>query len=74
MALQLTISNLACTSGLDTFTKAVRSVDPNARVQAELGTKAKLVQIKTEAPEPAIRDALARVGYPAAEGGDPWRP
>lgn len=66
MALQLTIPNMACASCLDTITKAVKRVDPDARVEAELGTKAKQVKIETQASELAIRDALAKAGYAPA--------
>lgn len=64
MTLQLTVPKLACSACVNTITKAVKAVDPNALVQAE--PKTKLVLIETQAEESAITEAIAAAGYPAA--------
>lgn len=64
MTLQLTVPNLACSACVNNITKAVKTVDPNAKVQAE--PKTKLVLVETQADQTAIQDAIAVAGYPAA--------
>ncbi len=64
MTLQLTVPKLACSACVNTITKAVKTVDPNAKVQAELKTK--LVLVETQADQTAIKRAIAQAGYPAA--------
>lgn len=64
MTLQLTVPKLACSACINTITKAVKAVDPNAKVQAE--PKTKLVSVETQATETAIKKALAIAGYPSA--------
>ncbi len=63
MALQLIVPKMACSACVSTITKAVRTVDSNATVQAE--PKTKLVSVETQATETAIKEALANVGYPS---------
>ena len=71
MTLQLTVPKMACSACVNTITKAVKTIDPNATVQAEPQTK--LVKIETQANETAIKQAMgdkpppranAAVGYP----------
>lgn len=64
MTLNLTVPKLACSDCVDTITRAVKTVDPDATVQAE--PKTKQVVITTQAPATDIKDTLAQVGYPAA--------
>ena len=64
MTLQLTVPKLACSACVNTITKAVKAVDPNALVQAE--PKTKLVLIETQADSSAIKKAIAAAGYPAS--------
>lgn len=64
MTLQLKVPNIACSACVDTVTKAIKTVDANATVQAE--PKTKQVSLETTAPETAIKEAIAAVGYPAA--------
>ena len=64
MTLQLTVPNMACSACVDTIIKAVKTVDPNAMVHAE--AKTKIVSVETKAPEIAIKEAIAAVGYRAA--------
>lgn len=64
MILQLKVPKMACSACADTITKAIKTVDPSATVQTE--PKTKLVSVETQAPETAIKAAIATVGYPAA--------
>lgn len=64
MTLQLTVPKMACSACVNTITKAIKVVDPNATVQAE--PKTKLVKIETQANVTAIKQAIAAVGYPTA--------
>ena len=63
MALQLTVSNMACSACADTITKAVQDVDPTAEVTAD--PKTKQVNIDTQASEMTVREAIATAGYTA---------
>ncbi|MBE9225258.1 heavy-metal-associated domain-containing protein [Phormidium sp. LEGE 05292] len=62
MNMELEVPSMACSACSDTITKAIKAVDPNAVVQAD--PKTKLVNVETEKPETAIRDAIASAGYP----------
>lgn len=62
MNMELKVPSMACSACSDTITKAIKAVDPNAVVQAD--PKTKLVNVETEKPETAIRDAIASAGYP----------
>jgi copper chaperone len=62
MTLQLKVPSMACAACADSITKAVQTVDPTAIVQAD--PKTKQVDIQTEAPETAIKQAIASAGYP----------
>ncbi|MEM7794089.1 MAG: heavy-metal-associated domain-containing protein [Cyanobacteria bacterium P01_C01_bin.118] len=64
MTLQLTVPNMACDACAKNITNAVKALDTNATVTAD--PKTKLVDIKTETAEAAIREALEQAGYPAA--------
>lgn len=55
---------MACGACINTITKAVKTVDPNATVQGEVKTK--IVLVETQAPETAIKKAIAAVGYLSA--------
>jgi len=63
MALQLTVSNMACSACADTITKAVQDVDPTAEVTAD--PKTKQVNIDTQTSEMTVREAIATAGYTA---------
>jgi copper chaperone len=65
MTLQLKVPNMACSACSDTITQAVKAIDPNATVQADLKTK--LVVIDTQTPETTIREAITTAGYAIAE-------
>ena len=62
MTLQLKVPSMACGACAESITKAVQTVDPTATVQAD--PKTKQVDIQTEAPETAIKQAIASAGYP----------
>lgn len=64
MTLQLKVPKMACSACVNTITKAVKTIDTNATVQAD--PKTKIVSVETQAPETAIKKAIAAVGYPAA--------
>ena len=64
MTLQLTVPNMACSACSDTITKAIKAIDPAATVQAD--TKTKQVNIETQAPETAIKQAITNAGYTVA--------
>ena len=62
MNLQLTVPSMACSACADTITKAVQNIDPNAVVAAD--PKTKLVTVKTQQDEMAVKGAIAAAGYP----------
>ncbi|XWK86749.1 MAG: heavy-metal-associated domain-containing protein [Phormidium sp.] len=62
MSMELKVPSMACSACSDTITKAIKTVDPNAVVQAD--PKTKLVNVETEKPETEIREAIASAGYP----------
>jgi len=64
MTLQLKVPKFACSGCVSTLTKAIKTVDYNATVQAEPETK--LVSVETQASKTEIEEAIAAVGYPAA--------
>ena len=64
MTVQLTVPNMSCGGCVSTITQAVQSVDAHAIVQADPQTKS--VSVETKASETAIKEAIAKVGYPAA--------
>ena len=62
MTLQLKVPNMACSACGETITKAIKTVDAAANVQAD--PKTKLVNIQTQASEAAITKAITAAGYP----------
>lgn len=64
MAFQLKVPKMACSACVNTITKAVKTVDPKATVQA--ATKTKLLSVETQASETKIKEAIAAAGYPVA--------
>ena len=62
MTLQLKVSNMACSACGETITKAIKTVDPAATVQAD--PKTKQVTIETQASKAAITEAITAAGYP----------
>ncbi len=64
MKLQLTVPGITCGGCVNTITKAIRTIDAHAIVQGD--PKTKTVWVETQAPETAVRAAIAQVGYPAS--------
>ncbi len=62
MTLQLTVPSMACSACVETISKAVKTVDPEAAISAD--PKTKLVQIETQQSEAVIKQAIADAGYP----------
>ncbi|MEH2266570.1 heavy-metal-associated domain-containing protein [Nostoc sp.] len=61
MTLQIKVPNMACSACGDTITKAVKTVDPTATVQAD--PKTKVVLVDTNADETVIKEAITTAGY-----------
>ncbi|MCW5318566.1 copper chaperone [Nostoc sp. KVJ3] len=61
MTLQIKVPNMACSACADTITKAVKTVDPSATVQAD--PKTKIVLVDTNADETVIEEAITTAGY-----------
>lgn len=60
--LKLTVEEMSCGHCVATVQRAIRSVDPAARVQVDLpgGT----VSVETTAEQARISDAIRHAGYP----------
>lgn len=65
--MELRIANMSCDGCVRSVTRAVQSVDPAAKVEADL--PAHLVRLETRASQAAIQRVLAEVGYPAEATG-----
>lgn len=61
MSVQLKVSDMACSACANTITQAVKQVDANAEVEADLN--AKTVTIATQQPLEAIKQAIVAAGY-----------
>lgn len=59
--MQLKVSDMACSACANTITQAVKQVDANAEVEADL--TAKTVTIATQQPLEAIKQAIVAAGY-----------
>lgn len=64
MTLQLTVPNMACSACSDTITKAIQTIDPSAKVNAD--PKTKLVSVDTLASPTEIKQAIISAGYTIA--------
>ncbi|MEO3706794.1 heavy-metal-associated domain-containing protein [Trichormus azollae] len=64
MTIKLTVPGMACSACANNITNAVKAIDANANVEADLKTK--LVNVDTQASETAIKQALVAAGYPPA--------
>lgn len=62
--IELDLPTMTCGHCVRAVTAAVRGVDPQARVEVDLGSHR--VRIETEAPPERIRAALAEEGYEPA--------
>ncbi len=61
MKLQFNVPNMACGSCAKTITNAVKSVDQNAKVEAD--PKTKHVAVETDSSEASIKEAIKGAGY-----------
>jgi copper chaperone len=61
--MELKVEAMACGGCVKSVTKAIQSVDADARVEADLAARA--VRIETSAARAAILQALEKAGYPA---------
>jgi len=62
--MDIKIENMTCGGCANSVTKAIRSVDPTARVEANLATR--LVKVETTAALTDLQQILEEVGYPAS--------
>ncbi|MFK0166486.1 heavy-metal-associated domain-containing protein [Rhizobium sp. NPDC090279] len=61
--MELKIENMTCGGCARSVTKAIQSVDPDAKVEAD--PAARTVKVDTTAPGIALRRVLDEAGYPA---------
>ena len=61
--LELKVDNITCGHCVAAVTKALKAVDPEARVNVDLPTKR--VQVDSAKPVAALTRALDEAGYPA---------
>lgn len=59
--LKLKVQDMSCGHCASTIEKAVKTVDPVARVTVDLGSST--VTVETRADETAIRDVIRSAGY-----------
>ncbi|MEO0684152.1 MAG: heavy-metal-associated domain-containing protein [Cyanobacteria bacterium J06649_11] len=64
MTIQLKVPGIACSACVNTVTKAIKSIDANATVDAD--TKTKIVNVQSQQPEDKIKEIIADAGYSAA--------
>jgi copper chaperone len=62
--MQFHVENMTCGGCARSVAKAIQSVDPAAKVEAD--PAARSVVVTTASPRAAIEAALAEAGYPAA--------
>lgn len=62
--MQLKIENMTCGGCAKSVTRVIQSVDPNARIEADLAARS--VRIETSVNLSALQQALDEAGYPAA--------
>jgi copper chaperone len=61
--MQFRVDRMSCEGCAKTITDAIRALDGNATVEADIA--AKTVRVETSAQSDAVTRALAAVGYPA---------
>lgn len=61
--MELRIENMTCGGCAKSVTKAIQTVDPNARV--ETNPEARTVKVETTASFAALQQVLDEAGYPA---------
>ncbi|MHC1550802.1 heavy-metal-associated domain-containing protein [Phyllobacterium sp. K27] len=61
--MELRIESMTCGSCAKSVTKAIQSVDPDAKIETNPG--ARLVKVETFATSAALLSVLEEAGYPA---------
>jgi copper chaperone len=61
MTIEIKIPDMACGDCVETITKAVVAIDPQAQVAANTNTKQ--VTVETEASESSVKEAIVAAGY-----------
>ncbi|MGQ3213153.1 MAG: heavy-metal-associated domain-containing protein [Shinella sp.] len=64
--MKLTIENMTCGGCAKSVTRAIQSVDPNAKVETSPAIRS--VEIETTATLAAVQQVLEEAGYPATAG------
>ena len=64
--MELKIENMTCGGCAKSVTRAIQSVDPNARVETD--PAARSVKIETSANLATLQQVLEEAGYPATAG------
>lgn len=62
--MELKIEGMTCGGCAKSVTKAIQSVDPNARI--ETNPAARTVKVETSASQSALKQVLEEAGYPAS--------
>ncbi|MGQ5720357.1 heavy-metal-associated domain-containing protein [Pseudochrobactrum asaccharolyticum] len=62
--MELKIENMTCGGCAKSVTKAIQSVDANAKIETDPATR--LVRIETTVSSDALQKVLEEAGYPAA--------
>ncbi|MGE5656863.1 MAG: heavy-metal-associated domain-containing protein [Actinomycetota bacterium] len=65
MALQLKVPTIVCNGCVDTITKAIKTVEDEAKVNVDLA--AKTVTVEAQASEESIKQAIVATGHTVAE-------
>jgi copper chaperone len=61
--MELRIESMTCGGCARSVTRAIQSVDPNARVETDPASRT--VKVETTATSEAVRQVLEEAGYPA---------
>jgi copper chaperone len=64
MKLELKVPSVVCNGCIDTVTKAIVNLDPNATVTGDLASKT--FSVETQASETAIKEAIVQTGHTLA--------
>lgn len=65
MALKLKVPTIVCNGCVDTITKAIKTVEDEAKVNVDLA--AKTVTVEAQASEESIKQAIVATGHTVAE-------
>jgi copper chaperone len=66
--IELRVEGMTCGHCVSAVTRAVKTVDPEANVQVDLGTGR--VQVDGRSSADAVGKAIAEAGYPASPAGE----